>query len=83
MTNWRGGIGSKTFHDLEARLAVKNVKFNSIELSTNPRHVQIPHKPFLTALVKNLNLILTFVSFNLNSTANDCLADSSEYINSC
>ena len=63
MTNWRGGIGSKTFHDLEASLAVKNMKFISIELQTNPRHVHIPHKPFLTALVKNLNLKNTNFGF--------------------
>jgi len=31
-TNWSGGIGSKT---LEASLAEKNMKFNSIELSNN------------------------------------------------
>ena len=42
-TNWRGGIGFKT---LEASLAVKNMKFKSVELSNNPRHVHIPHKPF-------------------------------------
>jgi hypothetical protein len=72
----RGGIGFKT---LEASLAVKNMKFNSVELSNNPRHVHIPQKPFLTALVKNLELRLMTVSFNLNSTANDRLADSSEY----
>ena len=75
-TNWNGGIGSKT---LEASLAVKNMKFNSIELSNNSRHVHIPHKSFLSTLVKNLKLRLVTVSFNLNSTANDRLADSSEY----
>ncbi len=55
------------------------MKLNLIELSNNPRHVHIPHKPFLTALVKNLKLGLVTVSFNFNSTANDRLADSSEY----
>jgi hypothetical protein len=58
-TNWSGGIGSKT---LEASLAVKNMKFNSIELSNNSRHVHIPHKSFLSTLVKNLKLRLVTVS---------------------
>ena len=41
-------------------LAIKNMKFSSIELSTNSRLVHIPHKPFLIALVKNLNLRHTY-----------------------
>ena len=48
-------------------------------MSNNSRHVHIPHKSFLSTLVKNLKLRLVTVSFNLNSTANDRLADSSEY----
>ena len=55
------------------------MKFNSIELSNNSRHVHIPHKSFISTLVKNLKLRLVTVSFSLNSTANHRLADSSEY----
>ena len=66
-TNWNGGIGSKT---LEASLAVKNMKFNSIELSNNSRHVHIPHKSFLSTLVKNLKLRLVTVSKKITKKKN-------------
>ena len=59
-TNWNGGIGSKT---LEASLAVKNMKFNSIELSNNSRHVHIPHKSFFINTCKKFKIKASYGFF--------------------
>ena len=53
--------------------------FKSVDLKNNPKHVQIPKKKFLIALVKNLNLRLNTVSYNLNSTEIDRSANKAEY----
>ena len=53
--NWSIDIGSKT---LEASLAAKNMQFKSLNLITNAKRVHIKQKPFLSALVANLNMII-------------------------
>ena len=56
------------------------MKFKSVKLSTNPRHVHIPQTNFLTALIKNLYLRLNTVSCNFNSTIEqDRTLDRNEY----
>ena len=75
-TDWCGGIGSKS---LEASLATRDMKFNSVKLTTNPRHIHIPQKTFLKALITNLQLRLITVSCNLNTTERDRLTDRNEY----
>ena len=63
---------------LEAGLA-KIDMIKSVDLKSNPKHVQIPKKKFLIALVKNLNLRLNTVSYNLNLTEIDRSANKAEY----
>ena len=63
----------------EADLTKKDMKFKSVDLKSNPKHVRIPKKKFLIALVKNLNIRLNTVSYNLNSTEIDRSANKAEY----
>ena len=55
------------------------MKFKSLDLTINAKHVHIRQKHFLSALVANLNMRLTTVSCNLNSTEYYRDADRKEY----